>query len=98
MLGFFNFIMFTVYILYSQSYCKTYVGFTGNILRRIEEHNITGISGYTKKYRPWSKIHSETYENKILAMAREKYLKTGIGREEVKMILKNYLLNQNSMD
>jgi predicted GIY-YIG superfamily endonuclease len=43
MLGFFNFIMFTVYILYSQSYCKTYVGFTGNILRRIEEHNITGI-------------------------------------------------------
>ena len=84
--------MFTVYILYSASFCKTYVGFTNNIMRRMEEHNTTSITGYTKNYRPWVLIYSEPFDVKAMALKKEKYFKTGVGRDEIKKILGDFLL------
>jgi putative endonuclease len=39
--------MFTVYILYSISWGKSYVGYTNNVERRLQEHNITESKGFT---------------------------------------------------
>jgi GIY-YIG catalytic domain len=54
MLGFFVlsiyqslFYMFSVYILYSASSGKTYVGFTKDFDRRVMEHNFTEEKGFT---------------------------------------------------
>jgi putative endonuclease len=36
------------------------------------------------KYRPWTLIHTETFEIKQQALLREKQLKAGKGREWIK--------------
>ena len=43
--------------------------------------------GFTTKYRPWTVIHIEFFENKNEAIAREKFLKTGKGREFIKGLI-----------
>ena len=85
--------MYSVYILYSLSSGKTYTGFSDDVKRRLFEHNVSEKKGYTLRYRPWLLIHEEVYMTKVEAMARERYLKSGRGREEVKRILSKYLAN-----
>jgi putative endonuclease len=46
------------------------------------EHNETG-KGYTKRFRPWKILFTEYYPTKKEAIIRERYLKTGKGREEI---------------
>ena len=79
--------MFTVYILYSKNYDKTYVGFTSDLTSRFKSHNELGTKGYTMKFRPWTVLHTEVYENKRKAMKREKQLKAGQGRKGIREVL-----------
>jgi putative endonuclease len=85
--------MFTLYILYSRSAGKTYVGFTNDISRRILEHNVTEKRGFTLRYRPWELIHEEVFETKVEAMQKEKFYKTGKGRDEIKLIVSKFIAN-----
>jgi putative endonuclease len=84
--------VFTVYILYSISWGKSYVGYTNNVVRRLQEHNITESKGFTLRYRPWTLIHTEVFDTKAEAMQKEKFYKSGVGRNEVKVIVEKYLL------
>ena len=49
--------MFYVYILYSSSLEKYYVGSTENVENRLQEHNL-GKGSFTKKGVPWLLIVS----------------------------------------
>ncbi|OXB00388.1 endonuclease [Flavobacterium oncorhynchi] len=80
---------FVVYILYSEKFNKNYTGFTSNLIERFKSHNHLETKGYTLKFRPWTVIHIEFFSSKSEAMKREKYLKTGIGREFIKNIILN---------
>ncbi|MEG0850420.1 MAG: GIY-YIG nuclease family protein [Flavobacterium sp.] len=80
---------FVVYILYSEKFNKNYTGFTSNLIERFKSHNLLATKGYTIKFRPWTIIHIEFFSSKSEAMKREKYLKTGIGREFIKNIILN---------
>ncbi|MEO7922849.1 MAG: GIY-YIG nuclease family protein, partial [Chitinophagaceae bacterium] len=80
--------MYFVYILYSICSGKTYTGFTNDVDRRLSEHNFAESKGYTLRYRPWLLIHKEAYGTKQEAMQREKFLKTGHGRDFIKVIIK----------
>ncbi|TCN56554.1 GIY-YIG nuclease family protein [Flavobacterium circumlabens] len=80
---------FVVYILYSETFNKNYTGFTSNLMERFKSHNHLGTKGYTLKFRPWMVIHVEFFSSKSEAMKREKYLKTGIGREFIKNLINN---------
>jgi putative endonuclease len=73
-------LMFTVYVLYSSSYKKIYVGFTSNLAQRILSHNELATKGFIIKFRPWEIIHTEVFEEKSAAMKREKELKSAKGR------------------
>lgn len=75
--------MFTVYVLYSPSYHKIYIGFTSDLENRIRSHNIFATKGWTVKYRPWILIYTEVYATKNEAMKREKNLKGSMGRTEI---------------
>ena len=75
--------MFKVYVLYSKSYNKIYIGFTSNLEERIKSHNELSTKGWTIRFRPWDIIHTEIFDNKADAMRREKQLKTAQGREWV---------------
>jgi putative endonuclease len=75
---------FTVYVLYSSKSSTLYTGFTSNLIKRFHDHNFNNTSGYTVKYRPWKVLYTEVYFSKNEAKLREKYLKTGAGRDFIK--------------
>ena len=72
---------YTVYILFSPTYQKIYVGYTSNLLNRFKSHNELGAKDWTRSYRPWLVIYNEFYEQKAEALKRKKSLKNGKGRE-----------------
>ncbi|RJQ32423.1 GIY-YIG nuclease family protein [Candidatus Parcubacteria bacterium] len=76
-----------VYIV-KNSAGKIYVGQTYDISKRMAEHNELG-KGFTSKFRPWKLIYSEIFLSRKEAMAREKYLKTGTGRDWIKNNVKD---------
>ena len=73
--------MFTVYVLYSQSYKKIYIGYTSSLEERFKSHNELATKGWTIKFRPWEIVYKEIFESKVDAMRREKELKSAKGRE-----------------
>ena len=77
-----------VYILYSLKDFKLYVGTTINLKKRLERHN-SGMNTSTKGRCPLILIFAESFLNKKDADNREKFYKTGRGREIIKMKLEN---------
>jgi putative endonuclease len=67
--------MYSVYILYSRSFDRYYVGYTNNLGRRIDEHN-RKKGKFTDAGIPWILLYTETYSNRKEARDREKYIKS----------------------
>jgi putative endonuclease len=78
--------MYTVYVLKSLKDGRQYAGYTKDINRRLVEHN-SGKTESTNRRRPFILVHAERFDDLEKAKSREKYLKTGKGREEIKSIL-----------
>ena len=81
--------MYFVYILWSQSAGKTYVGFSANPALRLLFHNQKATKGWTIRYRPGVLVETFAFGDKRQAMLKEKYFKTGTGRDEIQRILRN---------
>ena len=79
--------MFYVYVLKSQQTKSLYKGQTENVINRLKEHN-NGKVKSTKAYLPWEMVYIEEFESRDEAVKREKYLKSGIGRQFLKEKLK----------
>ncbi len=78
--------MYFVYVLKSDVDYRLYKGLTKDLDRRIKEHN-RGYCRSTRQYRPWTLVFSEKVDTLSDARVREKYYKSGIGRERLKTIL-----------
>ncbi len=76
--------IYTVYVLYSEKFDKTYIGFTNQLILRFYQHNEYSNKGYTKRFRPWKVLYCEWFQTKSEAMKREKWLKSGVGRSFIK--------------
>jgi len=72
-----------VYVIKSISKGTQYVGSALDVSKRLADHN-AGRSSFTKGHRPWMLVHQETFATKIEALRRERYLKSGKGREVLK--------------
>ena len=72
-----------VYVLRSEQDGRFYVGMSSDVEKRIIAHN-SGRTKSTKGYRPWKLIHLEDHAERILARKREKYLKSGYGKQWLK--------------
>lgn len=81
---------FYVYILFSKKDKKLYIGFTENFETRIREH-FNGKVRATKDRRPLILIYFEAFRSKKDAKARERFLKSGFGRSQLKKALQNHL-------
>ncbi len=78
-----------VYILYSLSYDRYYIGHTNDIFRRVEEHNTNSRMTYTHKYRPWKlKTHYE-FGSRSNAMKIEKYIKRMKSRKVIERLIQD---------
>jgi putative endonuclease len=86
--------MWHVYVLLSESSGKSYTGFSNDVERRLFEHNVSEVKGFTLRYRPWTLIRSEAYETKPEAMKRERLLKSGVGRNEIKKFVSQFLVDR----
>ncbi|GAB4132651.1 MAG: hypothetical protein Fur0015_06100 [Ignavibacteriales bacterium] len=62
-----------------------YVGLTDNIERRFNQHN-KGYNKTTKPYLPFELIYLQEFETRIEARQKEKYLKSGVGKELLKKL------------
>jgi putative endonuclease len=56
--------MYQVYVLYSPSFDKIYIGHTSDLEARLRSHNEESTKGYTKRYRPWEVVYTENYETR----------------------------------
>jgi len=74
---------YTVYILYSISVDRYYVGQTSNLEDRLKRHN-QGRSKYTKSGIPWKLMYKESFETRSEAMAREKKIKSSESRDQLR--------------
>ncbi len=66
---------YCVYILSNKNRTVLYIGFTGDIKKRVDQHEKGFGALFTKKYNATELIYFETYEEKKVAMSREKQLK-----------------------
>lgn len=78
--------MYHVYILYSQSIDRFYVGYTNILERRIREHN-RKKGKYTDAGLPWELAHIESFEKKKDAMDREKFIKSKKLRKYIEILI-----------
>ncbi|MCH8988421.1 MAG: GIY-YIG nuclease family protein [Chloroflexi bacterium] len=67
--------MFHVYILCSERTGRYYIGSTGDMRNRVEQHNV-GMTRSTKNFRPRRLIHQEEFESLSEARKRESQLKS----------------------
>ena len=74
--------MFHVYVLRSSKTSRRYVGSCSDIDERLRRHNL-GHSKATRHGVPWTLVHSESFVNRADATRRERYYKSGRGREEL---------------
>lgn len=75
------------YVLRSKRDGKLYIGWTGDLKKRVEKHN-KGIVEATRKRLPLELMYYEACKSREAAILREKTLKTGFGRKYLKMRLK----------
>ena len=75
--------MIFVYAISSLGQNYIYVGMTQDIEGRIKRHN-DGRERTTRFYKPFELIYSEVCETRSEARIREKYWKSGIGKEKLR--------------
>ena len=78
--------MYFVYVLQSQPTGHFYTGSTSNLEQRIVQHN-SGVTRSTKNRGPWQLVYSEPWSSRSEAIRREKFLKSGRGREELSTLI-----------
>jgi len=67
--------MYYVYIVTNKHHSVLYIGVTGNLENRIQEHRDRLTEGFTKTYQATKLIYYEDYPDPLSAIAREKQLK-----------------------
>jgi putative endonuclease len=74
--------MFHVDMLRSAKTGRRYVGSCAGLNNRIDEHD-SGESKATRHGVPWTVVYNEQLETRADATRRERYFKTGKGRDEL---------------
>jgi len=78
-----------IYILASKRNGTLYIGVTGNLTKRIYEHNNKLLDGFTKKYDVNKLVHFEETKDIISAITREKQLKKWNRKWKLELIEKS---------
>ena len=72
--------MFSAYVIKSEVDGRLYKGMSANVSKRVKQHN-AGENRSTKGFRPWKLVYREEFATRTEALAREKFFKSGAGRE-----------------
>ena len=79
---------FIVYILFSETKNKYYVGYTSNLEERVIRHNQKS-KGFTGNVNDWKVVHFEKYSTKEQAIQREVRIKSWKSRIKIQELIKS---------
>jgi len=63
-----------------------YTGITRNLQKRVYEHKMKAVDGFTKKYNVNKLVYYEVYEDPESAILREKQIKAGSRQKKIDLI------------
>ena len=66
--------VYLVYILQSLVDQSYYIGYQGNLEKRIAQHNCAK-TGYSSRKKPWKLVYTEAFNLKTEAIKRERFIK-----------------------
>jgi putative endonuclease len=75
--------MYQIYVLKSRERNYIYIGISSDVKRRLNEHN-SGNNKITRPYKPFNLLHTEKFPDRMSARKREKWFKSGEGKEFIK--------------
>lgn len=75
--------MYHTYVLKSLEDNNLYIGSTCDLKRRFSEHQ-SGKVRSTSNRKPFELLFYEAYQNRSIAVRREKYLKSSDGHKDIK--------------
>ncbi len=78
-----------LYIIYSNSKDRYYVGHSDNLLRRIPEHN-AGQCKSTRSGIPWILVYSKPFNSRAEAMKEEYRIKKMKSRKYIEKLIAEY--------
>ena len=80
--------MYYIYVIYSSSADKYYVGYTDDPQRRLTEHNSIPFNTYTSKHRPWVLKAAFACSDDIkIARRIEKFIKNQRSRKLIEQLI-----------
>ena len=79
---------FHVYILFSESLDRYYIGFTENLTGRLDRH-LRSKKGFTSKAKDWKLLYSEDFKLKREAIERERQIKKWKSRKMIESLISN---------
>ena len=77
---------FTVYIIYSVSLDKYYIGYAEDVDVRLVQHN-SGLSTFTAKTSDWKLVYQEVFSTRADAQKRERMIKAKKSRKYIEWLI-----------
>ena len=74
------------YIIANKRNGTLYTGVTRDLIKRIDQHKEGITDGFTKKYQCQKLVYYEQFEEMIVAIAREKKIKSGSRKKKLTLI------------
>jgi putative endonuclease len=75
-----------VYIMTNIHNTVLYTGATNDLWRRVSEHKVKMLAGFTSRYNINKLVYYETFDDVNAAIAREKQIKAGSRQKKVDLI------------
>jgi len=75
-----------VYILFNKKNGVLYTGVTSNLLKRVYQHKVKAVKGFSEKYNIDKLGYYEVFSDIVSAIAREKQIKGGSRKKKIALI------------
>ena len=75
-----------VYIMASEKNGTLYTGFTSNLIRRVYQHRVGAVDGFTSKYKVNTLVYYEITIDALFGIKREKNIQSWKRSWKIKLI------------
>jgi putative endonuclease len=75
-----------IYIITNKKNGTLYTGVTSDLIKRIYQHKTKEVIGFASKYDCKILVYYEVFDEMILAITREKQIKSGSRKDKIKLI------------
>lgn len=75
-----------VYITTNINRSVLYTGVTNDLVKRIAQHKLKVVEGFTKRYKANRLVYYEACDDALAAISREKQIKSGSRQKKIDLI------------